>query len=182
MKATQKLVVIAVLLVSCIGCDQTTKQIARSSLHMSPPRSFFNDLVRLQYAENPGGMMSFGAELPEETRFWFLTVFVGLLLSGILLFTLFARKLTILQTVALTLVVGGGFSNLLDRLHNDGYVIDFLNVGIGSLRTAIFNVADVLILMGTVLLVFSSPLTGNHTKAAGTTQRTEDEHSPGASS
>jgi signal peptidase II len=116
-------------------------------------------MLRLQYAENPGGMMSFGAELHPEVRFWFLTVFVGLMLFGILIFTVVSTKLTRFQITALTLIVGGGFSNLLDRLLHDGHVIDFLNVGIGGVRTAIFNVADVVIILGTLLLLFSSSRT-----------------------
>lgn len=158
MTLARKLAIIAFMLVTCIGCDQTTKHLARTSLQSSPPHSLFNDLVRLQYAENPGGMMSFGAELPEDIRFWFLTVFVGLMLTALLFFVLVNKKLTRLQTVALTLIVGGGFGNLIDRLRHDGYVIDFLNVGIAGMRTAIFNIADVVILLGTLLLLFSTPL------------------------
>lgn len=111
MNLPRKIILVAVLLMTCIGCDQTTKQFARTTLQNTIPQSLFNDIVRLQYAENPGGMMSLGAEFPEETRFWFLTVFVGFLLTGLFLFTLFHKKLTRLQTVALTLIVGGGFSN-----------------------------------------------------------------------
>jgi signal peptidase II len=152
----KKFFVMAIVLVSCIGCDQATKHIAKSSLASLPPQSYFNDFLRLQYAENPGGMMSFGAELPESVRFWFLTVFVGLLLVGILLYLLASRRVTPMQTTALSFVVAGGFSNLLDRLLHDGHVIDFLNVGLGSVRTAIFNLADVIILLGTFLLFISS--------------------------
>lgn len=51
-------------------------------------------------------------------------------------------------TVAWSLVLAGGLGNLLDRLIYDGRVIDFMNLGIGSLRTGIFNVADVCITIG----------------------------------
>lgn len=156
MISTKKFVLILVLLLSCIGCDQATKEIAKSSLYASFPPAVLNGFLRFQYAENPGGMMSIGADLHPEVRFWFLTVFVGVMLAGILLFTLFNRKLSNLQIAALTFIVGGGFSNLLDRLRNDGHVIDFLNVGFGTLRTAIFNIADVTILLGTALLLLSS--------------------------
>ncbi|MEK7249146.1 MAG: signal peptidase II [Bacteroidota bacterium] len=166
MISAKKTILIAFLLVTCIGCDQATKQIAKSSLEFSAPQSLFNDMLRLQYAENPGGMMSFGAELHPEVRFWFLTVFVGLMLFGILIFTFVSTKLTRFQITALTLIVGGGFSNLLDRLLHDGHVIDFLNVGMGSVRTAIFNVADVIIILGTLLLLFSSSQT-NKERIAG---------------
>ena len=144
------------MLLTCIGCDQATKHIAKSSLEYAVPQSLFNDILRLQYAENPGGMMSFGANLHPEVRFWFLTVFVGVMLAGIFVFTLISKKISPVQILALTLIVGGGFSNLLDRLLHNGHVIDFLNVGVGTLRTAIFNLADVIILFGTFLLLVST--------------------------
>jgi len=58
--------------------------------------------------------------------------------------------------VARSLVLSGGLGNLVDRIINDGRVIDFMNIGIGSLRTGIFNVADVYITVGVVVLVFQS--------------------------
>lgn len=153
---TKKLLLIGIILVSCIGCDQVTKQVAKSQLEFDPPQSLFSDILRLQYAENPGGMMSFGANLHPEVRFWFLTVFVGVMLIGILFYTMFSGKLGRFHIISLTLILGGGFSNLLDRLLHDGHVIDFLNIGIGTLRTAIFNLADVIILLGALLLLLAS--------------------------
>lgn len=156
MISRKKMIVVVLLLVSCIGCDQATKVIAKASLTFSSSHTFLNDFLRLQYAENPGGMMSLGAEMPEEVRFWFLTVFVGLMLTGILLFALLNRKLSPFQIIGLTLIVGGGLSNLVDRLRNDGHVIDFVTIGVGTIRTAIFNLADVTILLGTLILILST--------------------------
>lgn len=45
----------------------------------------------------------------------------------------------------------GGASNLFDRATNDGAVVDFLNVGVGPVRTGIFNIADMAILLGALL-------------------------------
>lgn len=58
--------------------------------------------------------------------------------------------------VAWSLVLSGGLGNLVDRIINDGRMIDFMNIGIGSLRTGIFNVADVYITVGVVVLVFQA--------------------------
>ena len=59
-----------------------------------------------------------------------------------------------MMTAGLTLLIAGGLGNLIDRLVY-GYVTDFLNVGIGSLRTGIFNVADMAIMLGVGLLFFA---------------------------
>ena len=57
--------------------------------------------------------------------------------------------------LALSLFIGGGTSNLLDRLLHGGYVVDFINIRIGPVRTGIFNVVDVAISLGMILLVFN---------------------------
>ena len=46
------------------------------------------------------------------------------------------------------LIIGGGLGNLIDRILNQGAVIDFMNIGIGPIRTGVFNVADLAILAG----------------------------------
>ena len=45
---------------------------------------------------------------------------------------------------------------MIDRILHDGTVVDFLNVGIGRIRTGIFNIADVAIMGGAVLLIFTT--------------------------
>src|SRR5947199_5008520 len=75
-------------------------------------------------------------------------------LLGVLGDPLVASKLPGVKVLAFSLVVGGGLSNLLDRVAYGGYVVDFINLGIGSLRTGIFNAADVAITVGVLLVVF----------------------------
>ena len=54
------------------------------------------------------------------------------------------------------MILGGGISNEYDRIFNNRAVVDFMNMGIGQLRTGLFNVADVLIMIGVFILVFHS--------------------------
>jgi signal peptidase II len=58
--------------------------------------------------------------------------------------------------IACSLICGGGIGNLIDRVARSGYVVDFLNCGIGRLRTGIFNAADFAITLGVVMLVIAS--------------------------
>lgn len=145
MKTWYRLALMALILTMSIGCDQVTKKVATDMLMFSTPRSFLGDLFRLEYAENQGGFLSLGRQMPPEVRFWLLTIGVGIFLSSILLWVLLNSKLTPPQVSGLSLVMGGGFSNLLDRIFKGGAVVDFMNLGIGSLRTGVFNVADLTI-------------------------------------
>ena len=74
-------------------------------------------------------------------------------LFGFLLFVVRSKKLSSFAVVPSALIIGGGLSNLVDRIINQGAVIDFLNVGIGSLRTGILNLADMAIMVGMFIFV-----------------------------
>ena len=144
---------LAVLIViTGVGCDQATKQIAAQQLRGTLPISFMHDLIRLQYAENQGAFLGLGNSLSPELRFWLLTVATAVLLLGLTIFLIVQWRLPRLSFIALSCVLAGGLGNMIDRLVHDGSVIDFLNLGLGSLRTGIFNIADIAITSGVVLL------------------------------
>ena len=157
MRVGKRLLLIALVLFSCVGCDQITKEIARKSLGNSGPIILFDNIFRLQYAENPGAFLSVGAGSSEHARFWIFIVVVGMFLLGMLVYLIASSHNSRANIIALSLVTGGGISNMVDRIFNEGRVIDFMNVGIGSIRTGIFNVADIAITGGAVWLLVISP-------------------------
>lgn len=134
--------------------DQLTKIWAVSALKGGPRYSYLFDTLRIGYAENIGAFLGLGNTLSPEMRFWLLTGMVGLFLLGLLIYLLIGKEIDKLSLLALSLVFAGGFSNFIDRALNDGAVVDFLNMGIGGLRTGIFNVADMYIMAGAGLIIF----------------------------
>jgi len=144
-------VLICLLLVATTGCDRVTKHFAATTLAGKPVQSFFADMVRLDYHENPGGFLSAGAAWRPSVRAGVFQTANAVFLFTIL-FVAARLKWSPLAAVGLLLFLGGGFSNLIDRVAM-GSVIDFMNLGIGSFRTGIFNVADVAIMAGMVILV-----------------------------
>jgi signal peptidase II len=150
----RRLLLILTILVSCVGCDQTTKLVARAYLPETERVSLLGDGIRLEIAKNYGAFLSMGASIPQPWRAVLLSVGVAVLLVGLLTYALFHSSGNPLIVSALGMVAGGGLSNLIDRWLYGGYVLDFLNVGIGPVRTGIFNVADVCIMGGVVLLLF----------------------------
>jgi signal peptidase II len=151
-----RLSLLALVLAGTVGCDQVTKRLAVSGLQGRPGHVLLGGLLRLDYAENPGAFLSLGGSLPRPAQFWLLTAGVGALLLGMLVYLVASRHLPRLPSVALALMVGGGLSNWYDRLTNDGRVVDFLVLTLGPLRTGIFNVADVAIMLGAALVVLGS--------------------------
>ena len=155
MSTVKRIVSVFTVLLSCVGCDQTTKSVAKSLLSQAEGWSFLGDTVRLQLANNYGVFLSVGDSLPDVWRHGLLSIGVGCVLLGLLAYLFVSKTIGPSAVLALSLFIGGGTSNLLDRLLYGGYVVDFINIGIGPVRTGIFNVADVAISLGMTLLVFS---------------------------
>lgn len=132
--------------------DQWTKQIATAHLKGTAGYSWLGDTFRLQYATNDGAFLSLGANLPPTVRYWVLTIGVGLLLLGLSVYALFSKKLDLTQSAAYAAIASGGFSNWIDRARFNGSVVDFMNMGLGPVRTGVFNIADIAILVGIGIL------------------------------
>ncbi len=138
-------------IVATIGCDRVTKHIATTTLADAPGRSFFADTLRLEYAENTGAFLSLGANWSRPVRTAVFGVGKTVLLGALAVMAV-RRRWPQTALLGVALFVAGGASNLLDRI-TTGMVIDFMNVGVGPVRTGIFNVADVAIMLGAGLLV-----------------------------
>ena len=145
------LFVLAIALLN-IGCDQISKSIAKEQLPPGKEYSYLGDTFRLVYVENTGAFLSLGANLSDNARSLALKVFPLLLLTGLFIYLLRSKELNQWSIIAFSFILGGGISNIYDRLLYGG-VIDFMNMGIGSLRTGIFNFADVSIMIGLFMMI-----------------------------
>lgn len=150
-RATTLLIVVAV----CIVLDQGTKALAQTYL---PPRTLhlLGDTVRLHLSENAGAFLSLGAALPPHVRFQIFTVASAGLLVGVAAYAIATPGVPPDVLVALACITGGGIGNLIDRVTRDGHVVDFLNFGIGSLRTGILNVADIFVTFGAIYVMIAA--------------------------
>jgi signal peptidase II len=151
--ARSRALLVVLALVAVVGCDRATKSLAEATLADGARRSFLADTVRLQYVENRGAFLGLGHDLGDGARFWLLLVATGILLAVAAAMTFRSPARSALEALAWACLIGGGLSNLADRALREGAVVDFLNVGLGPVRTGIFNVADVGITAGTVLLI-----------------------------
>jgi signal peptidase II len=130
-----KSLALLLLVVMTIGCDRVTKQLATENLAGEPAHSYFADTFRLTYAENVGGFLSLGPGMPSALRNAVFTVVTGALLLVLALFAWRQRQRgSAWHAAALALFIAGGASNWFDRV-SAGRVVDFMNVGIGWLRT-----------------------------------------------
>ena len=142
---------LCLVLLGTAACDRATKHFALTKLAGAADQSFLADTVRLSYHENPGAFLGLGAEWRPEARTAVFQFGNALFLLATVVLTL-RGGFTRTGQAGLLLLLAGGVSNLIDRVAL-GRVIDFLIIGVGPLRTGIFNVADVAIIVGTAVLL-----------------------------
>lgn len=136
-----------------VGCDQLTKEFAKRELYYAPGPVRVLGMVSFEYAENTGSFLSIGAGLPQDLRRAIHIVSAAVVVVGFVLLLAYAFQLDLIRRIGYSLLLAGACGNLVDRFSNDGRVIDFIVLKIGSLQTGVFNLADVFILTGLALVL-----------------------------
>jgi len=136
-----------------IGCDQCTKHYARKHFMGAQSIHFIGDLAVISYTENSGGFLSVGSNIRQPYKKILLTVFPAILMALALIYLFTGRNLSYPEIFCICCILGGGISNLSDRILYNGFVADFLNFGIGNIRTGILNFADMSVFFGVIFLI-----------------------------
>ena len=148
-----KLAIFGAIFPVIIVLDWISKRWALEALSGGRRLDLFGGLIPLTLAFNKGA--AFGIRLGDDSRWFFVPVtVVALVLLGLLLAQ--SRRDDFLRLVALSLVVSGAVGNLYDRLRWGRGVVDFIGpVDLGFADFPIFNVADIAITCGAILLALS---------------------------
>lgn len=134
-----------------IFLDQITKIAVRHFMVLGQSISVIGDLFRITYVQNPGAAfsLSFGSEATNRILFSiisFIMIFVIVIL--------FKKSVTKWEKIAYSLIIGGAFGNLIDRILL-GSVTDFLDSDFPDFimeRWPVFNIADSAIVVAVILL------------------------------
>jgi len=150
-KALLKKLLLLLLICSNIGCDQISKSIVRKELSSQDQIKLLYDRLTLLKVENYGAFLSFGDTLPESVRFIGLSLLPLIILGYAVYYLLTKPHPGKVYPIGLCFVIGGGIGNLYDRLLY-GSVTDFLHLNLGFFQTGVFNLADVSIMIGIIML------------------------------
>lgn len=126
--------------------DQVTKFIVRENMFLGQSIPVLGDVLRWTYVENPG--IAFGIRV---THGWIFTLLSALASIGIIIYLITQWKESVWIKASLALILGGAIGNLIDRIRFSK-VVDFVDVGVGSLRWPVFNVADAAVVVGMFML------------------------------
>jgi len=151
-----KWLALPIIVLICCGVDQWSKHWAQHDLQHRPGRrvTVVDGYLAMSYVRNPGAAWGFLARTHEDFRRPF---FIGISLVAMFFILYLFRRLEPgqrMMMIALSLVMGGAVGNFIDRLRYN-YVVDFIDFHIRrSFKWPTFNVADIAITVGVVLLFF----------------------------
>ena len=154
-KKILRVVVIAATVMANIGCDQLTKAIAKPLLSDGRVVSRLGGILVMSYAENEGAFLGLGSRFPQPLKTVFTIVVPGIVIAGMIVFLFRKKEIDLFLVLGASCIIGGGASNLLDRILYQGRVSDFFTIGIGDFRSAVSNMADMSILLGCLFFVIS---------------------------
>ncbi|HEV8535182.1 MAG TPA: signal peptidase II [Candidatus Limnocylindria bacterium] len=147
--APRRLVLVALVAVGVFVLDRITKAWVAENIPVGTARPVIGDFVRIVHAQNTGA--AFGL-LPERTTL--LSILSVLAVLAIVYYYRQIASNSWLVSATLGMQLGGAFGNLLDRV-TQGYVVDFVDAGVGDVRFWAFNVADSSIVVGIIVVMFA---------------------------
>ena len=136
-----------------IGCDQISKNIVRRNVEPMEYIQILGDNFILTNVENTGAMLGFGQGFSPTLKLILLKGLPLIVLLILLARTLQKSNLNRWMVLAFAFVIGGGIGNLIDRIAY-GSVTDFFQIKLGMFKTGIFNMADMSVTTGVLLLLF----------------------------
>lgn len=144
-----RIITVAVIIAANIGLDQWTKAWAENTLpYRTTYASYWDGFLKIIYVKNDGAFLSWGSELEGMMRYVVLYGFPAVLLGALTLYAMRSQALNKWQIIGMSFIIGGGISNVYDRIQYNA-VTDFMNIDFfGLAKTGIFNVADMSIMLG----------------------------------
>jgi signal peptidase II len=146
---------ITLLIVINIAIDQVTKIVVRANFEYGEVKSVIGDIFILQYVENKGAFLGMGSDMNATLKLIFLLILPTLVLGYVIYYIIKTKELDRLSLIAFCCIIGGGIANVFDRIVY-GQVTDFFFINLGGVfKTGIFNVADLSVTTGMIMLLLS---------------------------
>jgi signal peptidase II len=146
---------IALLIIFNILIDQVSKILVRANFEYGEIKELIGDKFIMQYVENKGAFLGMGSDMNETLRVIFLLILPTLVLGYLIYYIITNKILDTLSTIAFCCIAGGGIANVFDRFVRKS-VTDFFHLDFGGVfKTGIFNVADMSVTFGMILLVYT---------------------------
>ncbi len=154
-KRKRNLLITTIVFLS-IALDQISKIWVRNNFESYIENSIIGNIFTLIKVENTGAFLGMGSELSETLRILLLIVLPIIVLISITIYTYIDKTLDKISIIGFSLIIGGGIGNIFDRIVY-GSVTDFLYLDFGGMfKTGIFNIADLSVTTGMILILIYS--------------------------
>ncbi len=148
-------VFIVLLIAFNIAIDQITKVIVRANIEIREVIELIGDKFILTNVYNKGAFLGMGSDMNPTLRTIFLLILPAIVLTYVIYYIIKTKELDRLSLIAFCCIIGGGIANVFDRIVF-GKVTDFFFIDLGGVfKTGIFNVADISVTTGMIMLLFS---------------------------
>ncbi|MFY0712512.1 signal peptidase II [Seonamhaeicola sp. NFXS20] len=154
MKLSRRSAFIIITIITSIAIDQISKVWIRTNVKPGSSSEIIGKYFTLHNVENTGAFLGMGSDLNETLRVILLLILPVVVLGFVLRYVFKDKSLGNWSLFAFASIIGGGIANVYDRFVY-GSVTDFWHIDLGGVfRTGIFNVADVFVSTGMIILVF----------------------------
>ena len=145
--------------------DCATKRAVENSLELGVPTPVVGETVRFTLSYNTNAAMGFQVGGDKRRLVLSVMTVAALIVLGVLYHR--TRPADRLRVIGVALVAGGALGNLIDRVRSSAGVVDFIDVGVSNVRFWTFNVADMGITIGAILLMLALGRWGGVARATG---------------
>lgn len=155
--ALNRNIFIVLLIVFNIAIDQISKAIVRGTMIKGGKGQInvIKDYFQLIWVENEGAFLGMGSDMNPTLKLIFLLILPTLVLAYVIYYIVKTKELDRISLIAFCCIIGGGIANVFDRIVY-GEVTDFFFIKITeTIKTGIFNVADLSVTTGMIMLLFS---------------------------
>ncbi|MBN1113928.1 MAG: signal peptidase II [Oligoflexia bacterium] len=153
----------AILFLSVFIPDQITKHLIHSNFRLHESKVIINNILNIIYVGNTGSAFSLFANTASWFRIPFFLIVPAIAMIVIVILLKKSAVNNKFEIFAFSLILGGAFGNFVDRIHY-GYVVDFIQMHYKRYYWPVYNVADIGITIGVVMLFFGMTLTANSAK------------------
>ncbi|OKS88933.1 signal peptidase II [Mucilaginibacter polytrichastri] len=150
-KLVRAAIIIAIIMLN-VGCDQVSKAIVRNHIEAYSSLRFLHDHFMLTRVENTGAFLSLGDQIPGYLHSILLSVIPGVFLIWGIWYLITNTRLSRATVIGICFMVGGGAGNVFDRIIH-GSVTDFLYIDFPPFHTGVFNMADLSITTGVIIIL-----------------------------
>ena len=147
---------ISILITVSIVLDQLSKVLIRKNIDQYSEIKLIGEYFILTNVENSGAFLGMGSDFSPFIKTIFLLILPIIVLICIMIYVYRDKEIDKISLIGFCFIIGGGIANIYDRIMY-GSVTDFLFIDLGGIfKTGIFNIADLSVTTGMILILLMS--------------------------